>query len=152
MAAHITARIFRAFDDTFGKGNSQKSGVKLNNEEMLSVHTITFHKDSEYASWLKRAGPNVEILSTAASKRGELDGFVLDPWRHGVFRHSSLVVTWRYKQPQLIPVEEPSELSLRQHQKNDVAEQIEKLGRLRDQGLLTDEEFQSKKEDLLARL
>jgi hypothetical protein len=36
--------------------------------------------------------------------------------------------------------------------KIDVAEQIEKLGRLRDQGLLTDEEFQSKKEELLSRL
>jgi len=34
----------------------------------------------------------------------------------------------------------------------DVAEQIEKRGRLRDQGLLTDEEFQSKKEELLPRL
>jgi hypothetical protein len=34
----------------------------------------------------------------------------------------------------------------------DVAEQIKKLGELRDQGLLTEQEFNSKKQELLARM
>ena len=34
----------------------------------------------------------------------------------------------------------------------DVTEQIKKLGELRDQGLLTEEEFDSKKQELLARI
>jgi hypothetical protein len=34
----------------------------------------------------------------------------------------------------------------------DVAEQIEKLGELRDKGLITPEEFESKKAELLSRL
>jgi hypothetical protein len=34
----------------------------------------------------------------------------------------------------------------------DVAEQIKKLGELRDQGLLTEQEFDSKKQELLARM
>jgi Short C-terminal domain len=34
----------------------------------------------------------------------------------------------------------------------DVTDQIRKFGQLRDQGLLTDEEFATKKADLLARL
>jgi uncharacterized membrane protein YeaQ/YmgE (transglycosylase-associated protein family) len=35
---------------------------------------------------------------------------------------------------------------------DDVTEQIRKLGDLRDEGVITDEEFESKKRDLLARL
>jgi len=31
------------------------------------VYTITFHKDSEYESWLRRMGTRVEILSTTVS-------------------------------------------------------------------------------------
>jgi len=34
----------------------------------------------------------------------------------------------------------------------DVTEQIRKLAELRDQGILTDEEFQSKKKELLSKL
>ncbi|MGB9372324.1 MAG: SHOCT domain-containing protein [Halobacteriota archaeon] len=34
----------------------------------------------------------------------------------------------------------------------DVTEQIKKLGELRDQGLLTEQEFGSKKQELLARM
>jgi hypothetical protein len=34
----------------------------------------------------------------------------------------------------------------------DVTEQIKKLGELRDQGLLTEQEFDSKKQELLARM
>ena len=34
----------------------------------------------------------------------------------------------------------------------DVTEQIRKLGELHDQGVLTDDEFESKKRELLARL
>jgi hypothetical protein len=85
------------------------------------------------------------------SPQGDLDGSLLDPWRYGIFRHKSLLVTWRY-QPQPIPVAQPSQPPPLQKPKIDVAEQIEKIGRLRDQGLLTDEEFQSKKEELLSRL
>jgi hypothetical protein len=44
------------------------------------------------------------------------------------------------------PVAQPSQPPPLQKPKIDVAEQIEKRGRLRDQGLLTDKEFQSKKE------
>jgi len=62
-----------------------------------------------------------------------------------------LLVTWGY-QPQPLPVAQPSQPPPQQKPKIDVAEQIEKRGRLRDQGLLTDEEFQSKKEELLPRL
>ncbi|MGZ8892956.1 MAG: SHOCT domain-containing protein [Halobacteriota archaeon] len=35
---------------------------------------------------------------------------------------------------------------------SDVTEQIKKLAELRDQGILTDEEFQVKKKELLAKL
>jgi uncharacterized membrane protein YeaQ/YmgE (transglycosylase-associated protein family) len=49
--------------------------------------------------------------------------------------------------------------TLRQHQQatqtqahDDVMEQIRKLGELRDEGVLTDEEFQTKKAELLSRL
>jgi hypothetical protein len=34
----------------------------------------------------------------------------------------------------------------------DFTEQIKKLGELRDQGLLTEQEFESKKQELLARM
>jgi predicted Zn-dependent peptidase len=34
----------------------------------------------------------------------------------------------------------------------DVTEQIKKLGELRDQGFLTEQEFDSKKQELLARM
>ena len=119
---------------------------------MQRVHTITFHKDSEYANWLKRVGPNVEVLTTTTSKRGELDGSILNPWRHGILRHRSLVVTWKYRLPQPIPMVQQSPPLSQQQPKIDMAEQIEKLGRLRDQGLLTDEEFQTKKQELLSRL
>jgi uncharacterized membrane protein YeaQ/YmgE (transglycosylase-associated protein family) len=37
-------------------------------------------------------------------------------------------------------------------QTQDVTEQIRQLGELRDQGVLTDEEFEAKKRDLLSRL
>jgi hypothetical protein len=39
-----------------------------------------------------------------------------------------------------------------QAQVQDVTEQIRKLGELRDEGVLTDEEFETKKRELLARL
>ncbi len=49
--------------------------------------------------------------------------------------------------------------AIRQHQnaaeakvQDDVTEQIRKLGELRDEGVLTDEEFEAKKADLLSRL
>jgi uncharacterized membrane protein YeaQ/YmgE (transglycosylase-associated protein family) len=49
--------------------------------------------------------------------------------------------------------------ALQQHQRtvqpnahDEVMEQIRKLGELRDEGVLTDEEFQAKKAELLARL
>lgn len=38
------------------------------------------------------------------------------------------------------------------HEAADVYQALEKLGQLRDQGVLTDDEFQSKKQELLARL
>jgi uncharacterized membrane protein YeaQ/YmgE (transglycosylase-associated protein family) len=51
------------------------------------------------------------------------------------------------------------EETLRQHQHvaqtqahDDVMEQIRKLGELRDEGVLTDDEFQAKKAELLSRL
>jgi hypothetical protein len=65
-------------------------------------------------------------------------------------RHLSTQNFARYSE---IPTRaQPSQPPPLQKPNIDVAEQIEKLGRLRDQGLLTDKEFQSKKEELLSRL
>jgi hypothetical protein len=49
------------------------------------------------------------------------------------------------------PAREPEQLSPRESQ-NDVFEALTKLAALRDAGVITDEEFEAKKVELLARL
>jgi Short C-terminal domain len=56
--------------------------------------------------------------------------------------------------PQSMPAQAPAPPTPQQPAPDspDVTEQIRKLAELRDQGILTDEEFQSKKKELLSKL
>jgi hypothetical protein len=63
----------------------------------------------------------------------------------GAARTRTPLVEQQPQQPQAAP-QQPQQATI------DAAEQIKKLGELRDQGLLTEQEFDSKKQELLARM
>ena len=110
------------------------------------VRVASFNSQGEYNGWLQRAGPSIEIIDTTASPRRGL-------LYSGTIHKTTFTVTYKLRkptqpaQPQVaapMPPQRPPAI--------DIPEQIEKLGKLKEHGLLTEDEFQSKKQELLSRL
>ncbi len=132
--------------DQHGRGHGyQQSGGG-------DFQTMTFQSKHDCERWRYQMGPNVQIVNVQKNKQHDMFGG----------KRKTYVVTYRaygqvppqqqqYQQPtpsQAPPQQAPQPAS----GSSDVTEQIRKLGELRDQGILTEEEFQTKKRELLAKL
>ena len=116
--------------------------------EYERVHVITFNSQGEYNGWLQRAGPSIEIIDTTASPRRGL-------LYSGTIHKTTFTVTYKLQKPTPTQPAQPqvaASMPPQQPPTIDIPEQIEKLGKLKEQGLLTEDEFQSKKQELLSRL
>jgi hypothetical protein len=100
-----------------------------------------------------RTGENVATGSAALSRR---DRVVLVASGLGVpVQHERVeaVLSALSSPPSFAPVTEPAQLSAPPHQANqDVLDQLRKLGELRDAGVISVQEFEAKKVELLGRL
>ena len=72
------------------------------------------------------------------------DGWRMDAAQKAIYQRAAQVKS--QSPPTSADQQEPQTATI------DVAEQIKKLGELRDQGFLTEQEFDSKKQELLARM
>ncbi len=130
-----------------GYGYQQSGGGDL--------QTMTFQSKHDCERWRYQMGPNVQIVNVEKHKQHDMFGG----------KQKTYVVTYRtygqqapsqpqqqqYQQP--MPSQAPpQQASQPTGTSSDVTEQIRKLGELRDQGVLTEEEFQTKKKELLERL
>ncbi len=140
------AKDMSGMDHEHGRGyGSQQSGGG-------DLQTMTFQSKHDCERWRAQMGPNVQIVNVQKNKQHDMFGG----------KRKTYVVTYReygqappqqpqYQQPtpsQAPPQQAPQPTS----GSSDVTEQIRKLGELRDQGILTEEEFQTKKRELLAKL
>jgi hypothetical protein len=93
-------------------------------------------------------GSTVNIVNVIKNKQRDMFGG----------KHKTYTVTYRSSQqppmqsPQPTAPAAPAPQEEQASGSADVPEQIKKLAELRDQGILTDEEFQVKKKELLAKL
>lgn len=130
------------------EAEKQKAEQDRNRAEWERPHVVTFKSQSEYDFWLRKYGTQIEIIDTTASK-----------W-HGLLYSGTLhktifTVTFKYKKSESMQTAQPqvaAPMTPQQPTAIDIPEQIEKLGKLKEQGLLTENEFQSKKQELLSRL
>lgn len=114
------------------------------------IHVISFNSQGEYNRWLRRVGGTVEIIDTTASKRH-------GTFYSGTIHKTTFTVTYKLQQPtSMQQAQTKPQLAAptlpQQPPAIDIPEQIEKLGKLKEHGLLTEDEFQSKKQELLSRL
>ncbi len=118
-----------------------------------ALQTMTFQSKHECEQWRYQMGPNVQIVNVQKNKQHDMFGS----------KRKTYVVTYRTYGQQAPPQQQPSQQPMPpqappqqvpQHTaaSSDVTEQIKKLAELHDQGILTDEEFQTKKKELLAKL
>lgn len=131
-----------------GKDQHKRPSGTLYSGGGQGLQSVTFQSKQDCERWRYQMGSSVEIVNVAKNKQRDMFGG----------KHKTYVVTYRaYEQP-LMQSPEPSAPAAPtpQTQKpalaSDVTEQIRKLAELRDQGILTDEEFQAKKKELLAKL
>ncbi len=135
-----------------GHGYQQSGGGDL--------QTMTFQSKHDCERWRAQMGPNVQIVNVQKNKQHDMFGG----------KRKTYVVTYRTYGQQAPPQQQPQQAPPQQYQQppplqtppqqapqpsggsSDVTEQIRKLGELRDQGILTEEEFQTKKRELLAKL
>ena len=111
------------------------------------VRVTSFNSQGEYNNWLKREGGAIEIIDTTASKRHGL-------FYSGTIHKTTFTVTYKLRQPPSMQPAHPQVVAPTPPQQPvmDIPEQIEKLAKLKEQGILTEDEFQSKKHELLSRL
>jgi Short C-terminal domain len=111
------------------------------------IRVISFNSQGEYNGWLRRVGGTVEIIDTTASKRHGL-------FYSGTIHKTTFTVTYKLRQPPSMQPAHPQVVAPTPPQQPvmDIPEQIEKLAKLKEQGILTEDEFQSKKQELLSRL
>jgi hypothetical protein len=133
--------------DQHGRGcGYQRSGGGV-------LQTMTFQSKHDCERWRYQMGPNVQIVNVQKNKQHDMFGG----------KHKTYTVTYRMYGQQVPPQQQPSQQPMPSQTppqpspqptgaSSDVTEQIRKLGELRDQGILTEEEFQTKKQELLARL
>ncbi len=117
-----------------------------------ALQTMTFQSKHDCERWRYQMGPNVQIVNVQKNKQHDMFGG----------KRKTYVVTYRtYGQqaPSQQPSQQPMPSQAPPQQapqsagaSSDVTEQIKKLAELHDQGILTDEEFETKKKELLARL
>ena len=137
--------------DTYARdrrNKRQKAEQDRIRAEYERVHVITFNSQGEYNGWLQRAGPSIEIIDTTASPRRGL-------LYSGTIHKTTFTVTYKLRKPTPTQPAQPqvaAPIPPQQPPAIDIPEQIEKLGKLKEQGLLTEDEFQSKKQELLSRL
>ncbi len=130
-----------------GYGSPQSGGGDL--------QTMTFQSKHDCERWRHQMGPNVQIVNVQKNKQHDMFGG----------KRKTYIVTYRTYGQQAPPQQQqpqyqqpmPSQAPPQQAPQStggspDVTEQIRKLGELRDQGILTEEEFQTKKKELLAKL
>jgi len=128
------------------RNKRQKAEQDRIRAEYERVHVITFNSQGEYNGWLQRAGPSIEIIDTTASPRRGL-------LYSGTIHKTTFMVTYKLRKPtQPAQPQVAASMPPQQPPTIDIPEQIEKLGKLKEHGLLTEDEFQSKKQELLSRL
>ena len=109
---------------------------------------MTFQSKHDCERWRSQMGLSVQIVNVTKNKQHDMFGG----------KQKTYIVTYRTDQqqysPQSMPAQAPAPPTPQQPApySPDVTEQIRKLAELRDQGILTDEEFQSKKKELLSKL
>jgi hypothetical protein len=130
------------------RNKRQKAEQDRIRAEYERVHVITFNSQGEYNGWLQRAGPSIEIIDTTASPRRGL-------LYSGTIHKTTFTVTYKLRKPTPTQPAQPqvaAPIPPQQPPAIDIPEQIEKLGKLKEQGLLTEDDLQSKKQELLSRL
>jgi hypothetical protein len=103
-----------------------------------SITSVQVRRGAWYHDVTIYASGNTIVLSVDAAEAEKLRGLVMDQVLHGSSGGSSAAPA--------APAPPAASAG------DDVIEQIKKLGELRDAGLLTPEEFEAKKADLLSRL
>jgi len=145
----ITAGLSGTLDDYIDERREAKERGRQEQirAEYERIHVITFNSQGEYNGWLQRAGPSIEIIDTTASPRRGL-------LYSGTIHKTTFTVTYKLRKPPSMQPAQPQVVAPTPPQQPvmDIPEQIEKLGKLKEQGLLTENEFQSKKQELLSRL
>jgi len=143
--------------DVSDLGNERRpsSGTSYGGEGQ-GLQSMTFQSKQECEQWRYQRGSTVNIVNVTKNKQRDTFGG----------KHKTYTVTYRSSQqppmqsPQQPPMQSPQPTAPaapapQEEQASgsaDVTEQIKKLAELRDQGILTDEEFQVKKKELLAKL
>ncbi len=133
-----------------GVGDQHGRGYGYQQSGGGDLQTMTFQSKHDCERWRYQMGPNVQIVNVQKNKQHDMFGG----------KRKTYVVTYRTygqqappQQQQPMPSQAPSQqASQPTGTSSDVTEQIRKLGELRDQGILTEEEFQTKKKELLGRL
>ena len=144
----ITAGLSGTLDDYIDERREAKERGRQEQirAEYERIHVITFNSQGEYNGWLQRAGPSIEIIDTTASPRRGL-------LYSGTIHKTTFTVTYKLRKPtQPAQPQVAAPMLPQQPPALDIPEQIEKLGKLKEHGLLTEDEFQSKKQELLSRL
>ncbi len=139
--------------DMAGMGDQRGRGHGYQQTGGGDLQTMTFQSKHDCERWRAQMGPNVQIVNVQKNKQHDMFGG----------KQKTYVVTYRTYGQQAPPQQQqyqqpmPSQAPPQQAPQpaggsSDVTEQIRKLGELRDQGILTEEEFQTKKRELLAKL
>jgi len=146
----LLGSIATGLTDTLDKGaryTSERRAAKQR-AEYERIHSRSFNSQHEYDNWLKRAGSSIEIIDTTASPRRGL-------LYSGTIHKTTFTVTYKLQKPpsmQPAPTQVAAPTPPQQPPVMDIPEQIEKLAKLKEKGILTEDEFQSKKHELLSRL
>jgi Short C-terminal domain/zinc-ribbon domain len=135
--------------DVSDLGNERRpsSGASYGGEGQ-GLQSVTFQSKQECEQWRYQMGSTVNIVNVIKNKQRDMFGG----------KHKTYTVTYRSSQqppmqsPQPTAPAAPAPQEEQASGSADVTEQIKKLAELRDQGILTDEEFQVKKKELLAKL
>ncbi len=140
-----------AFDmakDISGMDHEHRHGYGYSQGGTGPLKTMTFHSQHDCERWRYQMGPNVQIVNVTKQKQHDMFGG----------KSKTYVVTYRTYEQQASPQRPmpsqsaPQQAPQPQASSSDVTEQIKKLAELHDQGILTDEEFETKKKELLAKL
>ncbi len=133
-------------------GHEHRSGYGYQQSGGGGLQTITFQSKHDCERWRYQMGPNVQIVNVQKNKQHDMFGgkrktYVVTYQTYG--QQAPPQQQWQQPTPSQAP---PQQAPQPAGASPDVTEQIRKLGELRDQGILTEEEFQTKKRELLAKL
>lgn len=120
----VMADVVQLSDDTFVIRRSDKGGIFGNTAKMRDK---VLSEASEFAAERGKIAETVTLSETGK----------------GAFRFAKIEYTFRLVDP------EPTEKAAEEGKSIDLYTELKKLAELRDEGILTDEEFEAEKKELL---